>query len=153
MAKRYSLSTHHVRPRRLDFCSIAEEEVGSLEVKKAAGPDYLYNEQLKAFNIHLLIIRTDSFNGCMEIGTMPPNRRHYTIQVLYKERGDVNDTSKCPGITLKRSTLKVLTKPLTEGHQVITESVLPDKQFCFRPGRFTLHAVANILGIGCTQVA
>jgi hypothetical protein len=51
----------------------------------------------------------------MEIGTMPPNRTYYTIQVLYKEKGGVNDTSKCPGMTLKSSTLKVLTKPLTEG--------------------------------------
>jgi hypothetical protein len=46
------------------------------------------------------------------------------IQVLYKGKGDVNDTSKCRGITLKCSTFKSLTRPLTERHQAIIESIM-----------------------------
>jgi hypothetical protein len=81
----------------------------------------------------------------MVLGTIPQKWRPSVVKFFYKGKGDINDTNKYQGISLECSPFKVLERLLTKRLQTITENVLPDEQFSFRPGRCTLQAVTNLL--------
>jgi hypothetical protein len=98
------------------FVPFSEEEVqdviSKLKDKKAAGPDGLCNEHLKDSKFLLLTVWTELYDKCMELGTIPHKWRQSMVKVMYKGKGDTNDTGKYRGIALECSPFKVLTRLL-----------------------------------------
>ena len=121
------------------------ETMASMKNRKAAGPDGIYNENLKDSLEILGPIWTKLFNKCIETGNIPESWRRSHIKVLYKGKGRTDDQHSYRGIALENNALKVYTRILTQRLTRETENQLPEEQFGFRKGRGTLHAISNLL--------
>ena len=64
---------------------------------------------------------------------------------LYKGKVDPKDSNKYRGIALENNPFKLFTKLITEKIRLTIEEHLPESQFGFRRGRFTLKAVELML--------
>jgi hypothetical protein len=122
-----------------------QKAINELKNKKAAGPDQIYNEHIKATASTLLPTWTNLYNKCLEIGRIPEQWRHSTIKVLYKGKGDPKDVNKYRGIALENGPFKTLAKLINNRIKQPIDEILPETQFGFRSGRSTLMAVQIML--------
>ena len=123
-----------------------ERTILSLKNNKAAGPDGILNEHLKAYADALLPALTDMYNMCLRLGNIPTRWKTAMIRILYKGKGDTSDPNSFRGIALENNLLKLLTRLLAKRLTNEIDYKIPDEQFGFRPGRNTLQAVQNLIG-------
>jgi hypothetical protein len=112
--------------------------------KKATGPNYVSNEQLKASNEILCSHLCDLFNMCIETCLIPTDWRTSHLKVLYKGKGERSSPDSHRGIALSCNDFKLFGSILTARLSEFTDRVIPDEQFGFMRGRSTLQAVSSL---------
>jgi hypothetical protein len=121
------------------------DTIKTTKCKKAAGPDGFYDEHLQESAQCQAELWSKLFNKCLESGNIPELWRKSTIITLYKDKGETNDPNSYRGIALESYIFKLLTRILTNRIVGKVNPKIPEKQFGFRRGRGTLHAIQNLL--------
>ncbi|KAJ4437610.1 hypothetical protein ANN_17755 [Periplaneta americana] len=118
-----------------------EQAMHAAKMKKACGPDKIFNEHLKITATYFKEIWTAIYNKCLEEGKVPENWRCATLKVLYKGKGNIGDPNSYKGIALECAPFKILTSLITKRLYKLTEDAIPEAQFGFTKGKSTLQAV------------
>ena len=128
---------------------ITEDEITKCiresKIRKAAGPDQVAYEHLKASADVLISIWKELFNKCMEPGTVPEQWRRAVLKILYKGKGDTGDMNSYRGVVLENTLFKIFMKILTNRLMNITQLYIPENQFGFRKGKSTIQAASALL--------
>jgi len=100
----------------------------------------------------LLPTWTALLNKCLELGQIPSEWKKSTIKLIYKGRGDTCNPNAYRGIALESNALKPLTRILAKRVVSMLDTVLPEEQFGYRPGRSTLLAAGSLLQLIRTEL-
>jgi hypothetical protein len=119
--------------------------MSSLKEKKAAGPDRVTNEHLKASVSLLLPLWTLLMNVCLSLGTLASQWRQSVVIALYKGKGPTNEPGNYRGIALLCTAFKLLTGLLNRRIMSKIHDHLPPEQFGFRPNRGAREAIEILL--------
>jgi hypothetical protein len=93
----------------------------------------------------LLPTWTALLNKCLELGQIPTEWKKSTIKLIYKGKGQTCNPSAYRGIAIEFNALKLLTRILAKRAANMLDSVLPEEQFGYRPGRSTSLAAGSLL--------
>jgi hypothetical protein len=128
---------------------IIEAEVrfalGRLKNKKAAGPDEIYNEQLKIICPLIMPQLIQFLNLCLNKGKIPESWKVSKLKVLFKGKGDREDVNSYRGISIGSCLFNLLDKILYVRVFAHFHDSIPDNQFGFIPQRNTLQAIEKLL--------
>jgi Reverse transcriptase (RNA-dependent DNA polymerase)/Endonuclease-reverse transcriptase len=133
----------------IEFIPLLHEEV-SIAIKKmkngkAPGPDGVKNENLKMLVEVLLPEITEFLNLCVKIGTFPVTGRESKLKLLYKGKGDAEDTNSYRGICVSSAFYNLLDRVM---HARIYSSLIdfiPRNQYGFVKGKSTITAVQHLV--------
>jgi len=141
--KLHALLDNYVSPA--PFVPITVDEVKRFikfsKNKKAKGPNYISNEQMKATSEILSPHLCDMFNMCIETCTIPPVWRESHLKVLYKGKGDRDSANSYRGIALCCNEFKLFGSIITARLSEFIDRFIPVEQFGFVKGRSTIQAV------------
>ena len=133
----------------LDVPFSVDEVRGAIErlpSNKAAGPDEIVNEHVKAA-LFMSPCWTALFNECVNQGSLPTDWRRAILTVIPKGKGDPSLPTSWRGIAKKSVCYKLLSALLTRRLSGFLEAVqaIPPEQHGFRERRSTLTACAVLL--------
>jgi hypothetical protein len=133
----------------IEFIPIMQEEV-SLAIKKmkngkAPGPDCVKNEDLKMLVEFLLPEITEFLNLCVKKGIFPANWREATLKLLYKGKGDAEDTNSYRGICVSSAFYNLLDRIMHARIYSSLISRIPRNQYGFVKGKSTIQAVQHLV--------
>lgn len=112
--------------------------------KKAAGVDNISGELLKYGGEQLHTYIWQIFERIWSEERVPPDFSVSCIKTLYKNKGDRSDCDSYRGISLLSVPGKVFARVLLNRLIPVSEKLLPETQFGFRPGRGTCEAIFSI---------
>ena len=99
---------------------------------KAAGPNGIFNEHIKATEHMPLEVWIDLHNKCIDTGHIPEAWRRSVIKILYKAKGDLANPNSFRGIALENNYFKIFSKLITEQLIKETDHLIPEQQYGFR---------------------
>lgn len=133
----------------LEFAEIMKEEVSlslkKMKDKKAPGPDCVKNGNLKMLAEVLLPEITNFFNVCVKKGTYPEQWREATLKLLYKGKGDSEDTNSYRGICVSSAFYNLLDRIIHARIYSTLISDIPNNQYGFVRGKSTIQAVKSLV--------
>lgn len=112
--------------------------------KKAVGIDNIAGELLKYGGEQLHHIIWQLFQRIWDEEKVPPEFKVSRIQTLYKNKGDRSDCNSYRGISLLSVPGKIFARVLLNRLLPVSEKLLPETQFGFRPDRGTCEAIFSI---------
>lgn len=112
--------------------------------KKAVGIDNIPGELLKYGGVELHQTIWKLFVRMWDEERVPDDFRVSRICSLYKNKGDRSDCNSYRGISLLTSPGKVFARILLNRLTPLSEDILPETQFGFRPNRGTCEAIFSI---------
>ena len=124
---------------------VVKSAIHNTKLKKAPGPDGIFNENLKDTTDYLLQMWTAIFNHCYSKAIIPECWRKSRIKMLYKGKGNPEDPDSYRGIALENHIYKVFSTIIAHRLIAQTDSFIPDEQFGFRKGRGTIHVMKNLM--------
>lgn len=131
------------------FEPIMQEEVTlalrKMKNGKAAGPDCVSNENVKMLAELLLPEITTFFNICLKKGTCPTKWREATLKLLYKGKGDSEDTNSYRGICVSSAFYNLLDRVLHARMYASLIPSIPKNQYGFVRGKSTIQAVRRLV--------
>ena len=119
--------------------------ISQLKDNKAAGPDSVKNELLKASVDILLPLWCTLLNACLKTGAIARQWRSSKLVAVFKGKGVNTDPGNYRGIALLCTMFKVLTRLLNWRMMPSIEHLLPPEQYGFRPERGTKDAIDCLL--------
>lgn len=133
----------------VEFAPIMKEEV-ELALKKmkngkAPGADCVKNENVKLLAGVLLPELTHFFNLCVTKGTYPLKWREATLKLLYKGKGDAEDTNSYRGICVSSAFYNLLDRVLHARMYASLISYIPSNQYGFVRGKSTIQAAKKLI--------
>jgi hypothetical protein len=119
------LQVRETRPNEthLELCTDINQELFTIEVEKAfkelknrktCGPGQIYNEHFKDTTPALKGVWTNLFNECLKQGKIPDAWQLATLEVPYKEKGEVSDPKAYRRIALECTAFKLVVHPNQE---------------------------------------
>ena len=123
--------------------SLKEVRLAMLQLKnkKAVGIDNIPGELLKYGGERLHEVMVYFFVSMWNEEWVPDTFKLSRISALYKNKGDRSDCNSHRGISLLSTPGKVFTRILLNRLIPISEAILPETQFGFRPERGTCEAI------------
>lgn len=112
--------------------------------KRAAGIDIICGEILKYGGENLHITLSKLFMRMWEEEQVPECFKVSLICALYKNKGDRTDCNSYRGISLLSTPGKIFARILLNRLLPVSESILPETQFGFRPERGTCEAIFSV---------
>lgn len=112
--------------------------------KRAVGIDRIPSELLKygGKDLHMSVWKL--FVRMWEEERVPDDFKLSRISAIYKNRGDRSDCNSYRGISLLSAPGKVFARVLLNRLRDLSESILPETQFGFRPNRGTCEAIFSV---------
>ena len=148
------------------FEPFTPEEISALinksKNKKAAGPDLITNEQIKALAGLTTQLLVTLFNSCVETQNTPEEWSTSLLKVLYKGKGDLSSVDNHRGVALGSNIRKLFSKGVANKLEKYILHMIPPEQYGFMKGKSTIQAIKvlhnNILNAttgkgGCLYVA
>ena len=111
---------------------------------KAAGPDLIPIETIKAGGEPLKLLLLDLMNLAWNTGTVPDEWNQSVICPIYKNKGDPLDCKNYRGISLMSHCGKLYERILETRLRDKVENLLSESQCGFRPGRGTVDQIAAL---------
>ena len=111
---------------------------------RAVGNDFIPGELLKygGEDLHVFVWRL--FVRMWDEEQVPADFKESRISALYKNKGDRSDCGSYRGISLLSAPGKVFARVLLNRLKPLSERILPETQFGFRPDRGTCEAIFSI---------
>ena len=122
-----------------------ENAIANTRNGKAAGPDRITNEHLKAASPVIVPFLVLLFNTCLRLGCIAAAWKNSFVVALFKGKGSPSEPSNYRGIALLNTVFKVLTKILNWRIMDNIANILPPEQYGFRPGKGTKEAIDILL--------
>ena len=121
-----------------------EKAIRLTKSNKAAGPDLIPIETLKAGGQPLKNLLLDLMNLAWNTGTVPEEWNQSIICPIFKNKGDPLDCANHRGISLMSHAGKLYERVLEMRLRAEVEELLSESQCGFRPGRGTIDQIAAL---------
>ena len=120
-----------------------KKAIKNLKNGKAAGPDGIPNEFLKAGGRPMRLELMELFNKILKSKVTPESWREGKVILIYKGKGDRTDMNNYRGITLNNNISKLFSKMLCERLYTLSEKAgwLGQIQNGFRKSRQSLESI------------
>ncbi|CAG9116303.1 unnamed protein product [Plutella xylostella] len=112
--------------------------------KRAVGADLIPGELLKYGGEELHDLISELFVRMWEEERVPDDFKVSRIIALYKNKGDRSDCNSYRGISLLSAPGKAFARVLLNRLKQLSEKILPETQFGFRPDRGTCEAIFSV---------
>ncbi|XP_048485578.1 uncharacterized protein LOC105392632 [Plutella xylostella] len=112
--------------------------------KRAVGSDLIPGELLKYGGEELHDLISELFVRMWEEERVPDDFKVSRIIALYKNKGDRSDCNSYRGISLLSAPGKAFARVLLNRLKQLSEKILPETQFGFRPDRGTCEAMFSV---------
>lgn len=112
--------------------------------KRAAGIDAIPGELIKYGGKELHSVLWTLFDRMWKEELVPRSFKVSRIRALYKNKGDRSDCNSYRGISLLSVPGKIFARILLNRLLTLSENVLPESQFGFRPNRGTCEAIFSL---------
>ena len=126
-------------------CSDVWKQLRTLKENKATGPDGISARALREFATELAPSLTRLFCLTFEEGQIPSGWKHGRITAVHKAGAKSNPDNYRP-ISILPIVSKVLEKIVNRQllHYLTVNSLLPERQFAFQPGRSAMDMIASV---------
>ena len=118
--------------------------INNMNINKSPGEDGLTAEFYKTFQDKLIPILQEVYLNIFLSDSMPKNMKMGIINLIYKNKGNVEDLKNWRPITLLNVDYKILTKILTERLKNQTENIINNLQSCGCKNRSIINNALNI---------
>lgn len=126
--------------------------ISNLKRNKAAGPDFIFNEELRAGGVTLAKALCELFNDCLKQGRVPQEWLKAKLILLFK-KGDRNDIRNYRPLSLLSNIYKVFMSVITRRMSTKLEAALPIEQTGFKKNFSTADNILVIQRlIWCARV-
>lgn len=112
--------------------------------KRAVGIDLIPGELIKYGGEKLHTLLWELFVRMWEEARVPDSFKVSRITALYKNKGDRSDCNSYRGISLLSAPGKIFARVLLNRLKNLSERILPETQFGFRPDRGTCEAIFSV---------